>query len=318
MARGAPPGRVRPHHRRRPRRPAGPSRRPTATPSSRCATSTTCAPRCGGGSSTSSTGSAAAPTAMWLPETAVSDAVLLRAGRGGDRGSRSSPPVRSRRCDRWAPTTRRGRRPDEAAEGDPAPLDTSRPYRWQHPEQPERTVDLVVYDGELAHALAFARPTSGDILDAAARRDGLVAAATDGETFGHHHAGAERGRRAGAHASDARRRGVRTPAPGRPARPTGRRRTRPACASAPGRAPTASAAGWPTAAATPAARRAGTRRGERPCATPSTCCATGASSSSIGAGPSCCATRGRPATTTSRVLHRRPVVGRLRRRAHRR
>jgi alpha-amylase/alpha-mannosidase (GH57 family) len=74
-------------------------------------------------------------------------------------------------------------------------LDTSRPLRWCHPERAELAVDLVVYDGALAHALAFARPTSEDIVRTAVEHGGaaggLVAAATDGETFGHHHQGAE-------------------------------------------------------------------------------------------------------------------------------
>jgi hypothetical protein len=48
-----------------------------------------------------------------------------------------------------------------------------------------------VYDGALAHALAFGSPTSADILAATDGKDGMVAAATDGETFGHHHPGAE-------------------------------------------------------------------------------------------------------------------------------
>ena len=150
------------------------------------------------------------PDAMWLPETAVSDAVLLVLAEEGIGITILAPgqieAVRPVGADdsAWSSV------PGEAAEGDPAPLDTSRPYRWQHPEQPERTVDLVVYDGELAHALAFARPTSGDILDAVGDREGLVAAATDGETFGHHHAGAERDV-ALALTLEARRRGVRTP-----------------------------------------------------------------------------------------------------------
>ena len=177
------------------------------------------------------------------------------AGRGGDRGSRSSPPARSRRCDRssaddsaWAVRRRRGRgrRPG-------APRH-SRPYRWQHPERPDLTVDLVVYDGALAHALAFAGPPARTSSTPSASRDGggswrrPPTARRSATTTTAPSATSPR-RSPGAPPA----RASRTPRlvdvlDDRPADPRGPRARR-----APGRAPTASAAGWPTAAATPAA-----------------------------------------------------------------
>lgn len=145
------------------------------------------------------------PEGMWLPETAVSAAVLTVLAEEGIRFTILAPgqiagtrPL-DRPDDPWEPHghgPHEGLGPDWHGERDPQPLDTSRPLRWRHPRDPSRTVDLVVYDGGLAHALAFARPSGADIVAAVDEvlqgRDGLVAAATDGETFGHHHPGAER------------------------------------------------------------------------------------------------------------------------------
>lgn len=144
------------------------------------------------------------PAGMWLPETAVSDAVLAVLAEEGIRFTILAPGQIEavRPLDGpAAPWLLHGLaaheglgpvEPDVHASG---PLDTGRPFRWRHPDRPALGVDLVVYDGALAHALAFARPTSEDIVAAALAHPGsgggLVAAATDGETFGHHHQGAE-------------------------------------------------------------------------------------------------------------------------------
>ncbi len=72
-------------------------------------------------------------------------------------------------------------------------LDTGRVYRHRHSDGSGRSVAVFVYDGGLAQALAFDPATvdTAVLLDrlraAAARHDGLVHAALDGETFGHHH-----------------------------------------------------------------------------------------------------------------------------------
>jgi len=144
------------------------------------------------------------PAGMWLPETAVDDDVLTVLAEEGVGFTILAPgqiaatrPLDGR--EEWAQHGHARHEHlgpvDEDDDDDPEPLDTSRPLRWRHPARPELTVDLVVYDGALAHGLAFARPTSADII-AAVRHTvgasgGLVAAATDGETFGHHHQGAE-------------------------------------------------------------------------------------------------------------------------------
>jgi len=144
------------------------------------------------------------PAGMWLPETAVSEAVLRVLAEEGIRFTILAPgqieAVRPLGGDdgSWqlhGLAAHEGLGPVEPARAATGPLDTSRPLRWCHPEQAGLAVDLVVYDGALAHALAFARPTSEDIVRTAVEHGGatggLVAAATHGETFGHHHQGAE-------------------------------------------------------------------------------------------------------------------------------
>jgi hypothetical protein len=89
-----------------------------------------------------------------------------------------------------------------------------RSYRWCHPDDPELGLDLVVYDGPLAQSLAFGDPSAEAIVGAAlahdAGRRGVIVAATDGETFGHHRKGAER-QLARVFATEATAQGVATP-----------------------------------------------------------------------------------------------------------
>lgn len=104
---------------------------------------------------------------IWLPETAVNDLVLRVLAEEGVGFTILAP--------------------GQAAE----PVDVRRPYRWSHPTDPSLGVDIVFYDGKLAHAVAFelASLTSQTLLDRvqqAGAGGGLVTMAADGETFGHH------------------------------------------------------------------------------------------------------------------------------------
>ena len=108
------------------------------------------------------------PEGMWLPETAVNDHVLRVLAEEGIRFTILAPS----QIDADAPP-RTGL------------------YLWRDTDDPDRTVELVVYDGSLSHTLAFEVPSSRQILNNAVDIGGLVIAATDGETFGHHHDGAD-------------------------------------------------------------------------------------------------------------------------------
>ncbi|MET0728737.1 MAG: DUF3536 domain-containing protein [Acidimicrobiales bacterium] len=133
------------------------------------------------------------PDGMWLPETAVSERVLAVLAEEGVRFTILAPPqLRSIRPlddpTGWHDLI------NEVGE-QIEPVATDRPYRWQHPARADLELDLVVYDGELAHRLAFSEPSSDDIVTMACEHSAgpgaMVAAATDGETFGHHHRHAE-------------------------------------------------------------------------------------------------------------------------------
>jgi alpha-amylase/alpha-mannosidase (GH57 family) len=110
---------------------------------------------------------------MWLPEAAVNDDVLAVLVEEGVRFTILAP---------------------SQADTD-EPVDTSRLYRWSHPDGSGRGIDIVFYDGGLSHAAAF--ELSGLSSQAFVDRvvasghgfdgPGLVTLATDGETFGHHH-----------------------------------------------------------------------------------------------------------------------------------
>ncbi|HEX4822044.1 MAG TPA: DUF3536 domain-containing protein [Acidimicrobiales bacterium] len=109
---------------------------------------------------------------MWLPETAVNDAVLRILVDEGVRFTILAP---------------------SQADG---PVTTG-PYRWVHPEDHDRSIAIVFYDGPISHDLAFgltglsSQELVQRVIDAAAD-DSAVVVATDGETFGHHHTFAER------------------------------------------------------------------------------------------------------------------------------
>jgi Domain of unknown function (DUF3536)/Glycosyl hydrolase family 57 len=102
---------------------------------------------------------------MWLPETAVNEAVLGVLAEEGVRFTILAP--------------------DQAA----APVDPRRAYRCHG-------VEVVFFDGPLSHSVAFEGQSSQALVEralaAAGDGDGVVCVATDGETFGHHHRYADR------------------------------------------------------------------------------------------------------------------------------
>ncbi|MEY2433809.1 MAG: hypothetical protein QOC92_3534, partial [Acidimicrobiaceae bacterium] len=129
-------------------------------------------------------------TGLWLPETAVNDNVLRVLVEEGVRFTI------------LAPNQAVAVRPLDAADEEwidvsDGSVSTGPPHRWFHPDDRDRYLDLVFYDGPISHDLAFgltglsSQELVRRVVDAAA--DGTpVVVATDGETFGHHHKFADR------------------------------------------------------------------------------------------------------------------------------
>jgi hypothetical protein len=129
------------------------------------------------------------PEGLWFPETAVDEAVLAIAAEEGVRFTVLAPTQAAR--------VRPLGSDDPWQELDGEPVDARRTYRWCHPERRDLFVDVVFYDGALSADLAFgeAWKSAAALVErakVAAPDGGLVCAATDGETFGHHHRFAER------------------------------------------------------------------------------------------------------------------------------
>lgn len=119
---------------------------------------------------------------MWLPETAVNDAVLNVLIEEEVQFTVLAP------HQAWIWKQENGpwkRNEDE-------PLDTRIPYRFEHTDGSGRSMAIFFYDGGLARDIAFENLGSSAerYVDAFASRhagEGIVHAATDGETYGHHH-----------------------------------------------------------------------------------------------------------------------------------
>jgi alpha-amylase/alpha-mannosidase (GH57 family) len=120
---------------------------------------------------------------MWLPETAANDGVLAVLIEEGVAFTVLAP---------WQARLWR----EEGGEWNDVaqrPLDVTRPYRYHHPDGSGRALMLFFYDADIARAIAFERATSsaehliGLFASRAPADCGVVHAATDGETYGHHH-----------------------------------------------------------------------------------------------------------------------------------
>lgn len=143
------------------------------------------------------------PEGMWLPEAATNLEVMDALIDAGVAFTVLAPHQAAR-------VRPHGGVWREVAAGD---IDTGRAYRHRHSDGSGRSMAVFFYDGALAQAIAFDPATADagvllDRIEAAGRgHDGLIHAAMDGETFGHHHAFAELGLAYALHA-EAERRGL--------------------------------------------------------------------------------------------------------------
>ena len=120
------------------------------------------------------------PEALWLPETAANDATLALLIDQGLRYVILAPEQAKRVLvgSEWS----------DVSGGQ---IETTRPYRFEHPDGSGRSIAVFFYDGPLARAIAFekALTSSRALVEKfvnAAQRGDLVNVATDGETYGHH------------------------------------------------------------------------------------------------------------------------------------
>ena len=125
------------------------------------------------------------PEALWLPETAANDATLALLIEQGLRYVILAP--EQAKCVRSQPTAAHDLWTDVSG----GKVDTTRPYRFEHPDGSGRSIAVFFYDGPLARAIAFekALTSSRALVERfiyAAQRGDLVNVATDGETYGHH------------------------------------------------------------------------------------------------------------------------------------
>jgi alpha-amylase/alpha-mannosidase (GH57 family) len=121
------------------------------------------------------------PQGMWLPETAADRATIDALIDEGVRFTVLAPHQ-----------AQRVREPGGSWHEVGAAVDTTRAYRHAHSDGSGRSLAVFFYNGDLAQWLAFDEGASeaarilGRIVAAAPSTGGLVHAALDGETFGHH------------------------------------------------------------------------------------------------------------------------------------
>jgi alpha-amylase/alpha-mannosidase (GH57 family) len=119
---------------------------------------------------------------IWLPETAADDDTLTVLIEEGVRFTILAPG----QAGRW-------REPGgEWTSVEDDRLDDRVPHRYEHRDGSGRSIALFFYDGDISHAIAFGHAVSSAqrfiaLFEGRAVEGGLVHAATDGETYGHHH-----------------------------------------------------------------------------------------------------------------------------------
>ena len=120
------------------------------------------------------------PEALWLPETAANDATLALLIEQGLRYVILAPEQ-----------AKRVRVGSEWIDVRGGQVDTTRAYRFEHPDGSGRLIAVFFYNGSLARAIAFERALGSsrglvELFLRAGKRGDLVNVATDGETYGHH------------------------------------------------------------------------------------------------------------------------------------
>jgi alpha-amylase/alpha-mannosidase (GH57 family) len=120
------------------------------------------------------------PEALWLPETAANDATLALLIEQGLRYVILAPEQ-----------AKRVRVGSESIDVSGAKIETTHPYRFEHPDGSGRSIAVFFYDGSLARAIAFEKALTSsrglvELFLRASQRGDLVNVATDGETYGHH------------------------------------------------------------------------------------------------------------------------------------
>lgn len=120
------------------------------------------------------------PEALWLPETAANDATLALLIDQGLRYVILAPEQ-----------AKRVRVGSEWVDVSGGKVDTTRAYRFEHPDGSGRSIAVFFYDSALARAIAFEKALTSsrglvELFLRAGKRGDLVNVATDGETYGHH------------------------------------------------------------------------------------------------------------------------------------
>lgn len=120
------------------------------------------------------------PEALWLPETAANDATLALLIDQGLRYVILAPEQ-----------ARRVQSSSEWLNVSGGKVDTTRAYRFEHPDGSGRSIAVFFYNGSLARAIAFEKALTSsrglvELFLRAAQDGDLVNLATDGETYGHH------------------------------------------------------------------------------------------------------------------------------------
>jgi alpha-amylase/alpha-mannosidase (GH57 family) len=131
---------------------------------------------------------------MWLPETGVNDEVLSVLAEEGVGFTILAPGQATR-------VRPLGGGDDAWVSVDDGSIDGRRTYRWRDPNDQDRGVTVVFYDGSLSQEVAFGLGTltsaglverAEHLLEGSDEPVAVVCVATDGETFGHHHRWGER------------------------------------------------------------------------------------------------------------------------------